>query len=83
MKTKKIIIGAVVVLGAYYLYNKYKVKSEVADLKEGADYPAPYIPFPVTTTPDKVILQTIVPVPAKVQTPTNNGNTVTTAQDFG
>ena len=36
----KLIVGAVVVLGAYYLYTKNKAKSEVADLKDGADAPA-------------------------------------------
>lgn len=36
----KLIVGAVVVLGAYYLYTKNKTKSEVADLKDGADAPA-------------------------------------------
>jgi hypothetical protein len=50
MKTKKIILGAVVVLGAYYLYNKYKVKSEIENIENGADYPPPPpIPFPVVT----------------------------------
>lgn len=34
---KKLIVGAVVVLGVYYLYTKNKAKSEVADLKAGAD----------------------------------------------
>jgi len=33
---KKLIVGAVVVLGAYYLYTKNKAKKEVADLKMGA-----------------------------------------------
>jgi hypothetical protein len=49
-KRKKLIVGALVVLGAYYLYNKYKVKNEVEDLKEGADYPAPPTPLPPSTT---------------------------------
>ena len=38
-KTNKLIVAGVVVLGAYYLYSKNKAKSEVADLKEGADLP--------------------------------------------
>jgi hypothetical protein len=40
-KQTKLIVGAVVVLGAYYLYTKNKTKMEVADLKEGAETPAP------------------------------------------
>lgn len=44
-KKNKLIVGAVVLLGAYYLYNKNKVKNEVEDLKEGADYPAPPPPL--------------------------------------
>jgi hypothetical protein len=36
-KQNKLIIGAVVVLGAYYLYSKNKTKNEVSDLKDGAD----------------------------------------------
>lgn len=36
-KQNKLIVGAVVVLGAYYLYHNYKVKNEVTDLKAGAD----------------------------------------------
>jgi hypothetical protein len=35
-KQNKLIVGAVVVLGAYYLYSKNKTKMEVADLKMGA-----------------------------------------------
>jgi hypothetical protein len=53
----KLIVGAVVVLGAYYLYNKYKVKSEVQDLKDGADYPAP----PPAIAPAPVTASTTVP----------------------
>jgi hypothetical protein len=33
----KLIVGAVVVLGAYYLYSKNKTKNEVSDLKDGAN----------------------------------------------
>jgi hypothetical protein len=40
-KQTKLIVGALVVLGAYYLYTKNKTKMEVADLKEGAETPAP------------------------------------------
>lgn len=39
-KQTKLIVGALVVLGAYYLYTKNKTKMEVADLKEGAESPA-------------------------------------------
>ena len=35
----KLIVGAVVLLGAYYLYSKNKTKSEISDLKEGASEP--------------------------------------------
>jgi len=38
-KTNKLIVAGVVVLGAYYLYSKNKTKSEISDLKEGADTP--------------------------------------------
>jgi hypothetical protein len=51
-KKNKLIVGAVVLLGAYYLYNKNKVKNEVEDLKEGADYPAPPPPL---AEPTKVL----------------------------
>jgi hypothetical protein len=50
----KLIIGAVVLLGAYYLYNKNKVKNELEDLKEGADYPAPPPPLAVTNMENKL-----------------------------
>jgi hypothetical protein len=45
----KLIVGAVVVLGAYYLYTKNKTKMEVADLKEGAE--APSTIQPMTSVP--------------------------------
>ena len=38
-KQNKLIVGAVVVLGVYYLYAKNKAKNEVSDLKSGADLP--------------------------------------------
>jgi hypothetical protein len=68
--TKKLIVGAVVVLGAYYLYSKNKVKNEVEDLKEGADYPAPPTPLPTPT-----------PVPT-TSTEIKNGS-ITLADDVG
>lgn len=46
-KTNKLIGGAVVIILGYYLYHNYKVKNEVSELKEGADYPSP----PPTTVP--------------------------------
>ena len=36
---KKLIVGAVVVLGAYYLYDRNKKMNRVSDLKSGADVP--------------------------------------------
>jgi len=45
----KLIVGAVVVLGAYYLYTKNKTKMEVADLKDGAETPAPATIQPITS----------------------------------
>jgi hypothetical protein len=36
----KLIVGAVVVLGAYYLYDRSKKMKAVADLKAGAESPA-------------------------------------------
>ena len=51
----KLIVGAVVVLGAYYLYTKNKAKSEVADLKDGADEP-------VLKGGDRTTLETIRPI---------------------
>jgi hypothetical protein len=42
----KFIVGAVVVLGAYYLYDRNKKMNTVSDLKKGAEVPLP----PSTTT---------------------------------
>ena len=36
-KQNKLIVGAVVVLGAYYLYDRNKKMKAVSDLKAGAD----------------------------------------------
>jgi hypothetical protein len=36
-KQNKLIVGAVVVLGAYYLYDRNKKMNAVSDLKAGAD----------------------------------------------
>jgi len=49
----KLIVGAVVVLGAYYLYTKNKAKMEVADLKMGASEQAlpPSTIQPMTSMP--------------------------------
>lgn len=38
-KQNKLIVGAVVVLGAYYLYDRNKKMKAVSDLKAGADTP--------------------------------------------
>jgi hypothetical protein len=37
----KLIVGAVVVLGAYYLYDRNKKMKAVSDLKAGAETPSP------------------------------------------
>ena len=54
-KQNKLIVGAVVVLGAYYLYSKNKTKNEVADLKNGAE-------VPVLQGGDRTTLETIKPM---------------------
>ena len=41
----KLIVGAVVVLGAYYLYDRNKKMKAVADLKMGASEPATIQPM--------------------------------------
>ena len=41
----KLIVGAVVVLGAYYLYDRSKKMKVVADLKMGASEPATIEPM--------------------------------------
>jgi hypothetical protein len=41
----KLIVGAVVVLGAYYLYDRNKKMKVVADLKMGASEPATIQPM--------------------------------------
>ena len=51
-KQNKLIVGAVVVLGAYYLYTKNKAKKEVSDLKAGADVTTPTM---VNSVPEKVL----------------------------
>jgi hypothetical protein len=38
-KQNKLIVGAVVVLGVYYLYDRNKKMKAVADLKAGANQP--------------------------------------------
>jgi hypothetical protein len=50
-KRTKLIVGAVVVLGAYYLYSKNKTKREIEDLKSALDYPAPPPPLADSPTP--------------------------------
>ena len=44
-KQNKLIVGAVVVLGAYYLYDRSKKMKAVADLKAGAEVPATIQPM--------------------------------------
>ena len=43
-KQNKLIVGAVVVLGAYYLYDRNKKMTAVADLKAGAEVKAEEVP---------------------------------------
>jgi len=51
----KLIVGAVVVLGAYYLYDRNKKMKAVSDLKAGAEAPA--------TTPAPATIQPMTSVP--------------------
>jgi hypothetical protein len=51
----KLIVGAVVVLGAYYLYDRNKKMKVVSDLKAGAEAPA--------TTPAPTTIQPMTSVP--------------------
>ncbi len=44
-KQNKLIVGAVVVLGAYYLYDRNKKMTAVADLKAGAEVKAEEVPI--------------------------------------
>jgi len=47
----KLIVGAVVVLGAYYLYDRSKKMKAVSDLKAGAETPLPATIQPMTSVP--------------------------------
>jgi hypothetical protein len=47
----KLIVGAVVVLGAYYLYDRNKKMKAVSDLKAGAETPTPATIQPMTSVP--------------------------------
>lgn len=49
----KLIVGAVVVLGAYYLYDRNKKMKAVSDLKAGAEVPPTTIQ-PMTSEPIKL-----------------------------
>jgi hypothetical protein len=53
-KTKLIVGGVLVAVVGYYFYNKNKTKNEVADLKDGADVPAPATIQPMTSVPLEV-----------------------------
>lgn len=50
----KLIVGALVVLGAYYLYDRNKKMKAVSDLKAGAETPAPTTIQPMTSVPLEV-----------------------------
>jgi len=47
----KLIVGALVVLGAYYLYDRNKKMKAVSDLKAGAETPTPATIQPMTSVP--------------------------------
>jgi hypothetical protein len=47
----KLIVGAVVILGAYYLYDRNKKMKAVSDLKAGAETPTPATIQPMTSVP--------------------------------
>jgi len=55
----KLIVGAVVVLGAYYLYDRNKKMKAVSDLKAGAEAPA----TTPATTPAPATIQPMASVP--------------------
>jgi hypothetical protein len=64
-KKTKLIVGAVVVLGAFYLYTKNKAKSEVADLKAGADVTPRPEPSPTPSEETiKPLASTSIPIVA-------------------
>jgi len=48
-KQNKLIVGAVVVLGAYYLYDRNKKMKAVSDLKAGAETKVEVAEVPVVT----------------------------------
>jgi hypothetical protein len=48
-KRNKLIVGAVVVLGAYYLYDRNKKMKTVSELKNGADVQSDVTEVPVAT----------------------------------
>lgn len=66
----KLIVGAVVLLGAYYLYDRNKKMNTVSDLKEGADLPPPPPLVTMPTIQAKETLQV-------------NPSTLTLADDVG
>jgi hypothetical protein len=53
-QTNKLIVGAVVVLGVYYLYDRSRKMKAVSDLKAGAETPSPATIQPMTSTPLEV-----------------------------
>jgi hypothetical protein len=48
-KQNKLIVGAVVVLGVYYLYDRNKKMKAVSDLKAGAEVQSDVTEVPVQT----------------------------------
>ena len=59
-KQNKLIVGAVVVLGAYYLYDRSKKMKAVSDLKAGAEVKSDVTEVPVGTGGIKPAPMTIV-----------------------
>jgi len=52
-QTNKLIVGAVVVLGVYYLYDRSRKMKAVSDLKAGAETPSPATIQPMTSDSEK------------------------------
>jgi len=64
-KRNKLIIGALVVLGAYYLYDRNRKMTEVAKLKAGADKTAQQMA--TTTSGTKSLIETVGTKPVNLR----------------